>query len=99
MMRIAPAGTRHKYSVALIRDMILHWKEIPEDLEHLLSEAKEVYAERGDLIPALYQFLSYGKVTEYRKRMNAGKHKRTDLMAAYFYDILYDGQALGERSA
>ncbi len=95
-LAVAPAGVRHKYSVALIRDMLMHFKEIPEDLEHLLSSAKDVYAERGDLVPSLYQFLSYSLVTEYRRRMNAGQHKRTDLMAAYFFDILYDGEPFVE---
>lgn len=93
-LMVAPAGVRHMYSTALIRDMLLHWREIPDDLEHLLSSARDVYAEPGDLIPALYQFLSYTHVGEYRRHAQAERHKRTDLMAAYFFDISYDGERL-----
>ena len=97
--QIAPAGVRHKYSVALIRDMVLHWREIPEDLKYLLSSAKEVYGERGDLAPALYQLLSYSHVVAYKRRKPRRERKRTDLAAAYFDDILWNGERLDEVSA
>jgi hypothetical protein len=93
-LRIAEPGVRKKYSVALVRDMVLHWKEIPQDLKHLLSGAKEFYAEPGDVLPALYQFLSYTHVLNYRKDQRPEDRKGPDLMAAYFYDILWDGEQI-----
>jgi predicted ATP-grasp superfamily ATP-dependent carboligase len=93
-LRIAPAGVRRKYSVALVRDLLLHPGEAPEDLRHLFSAAKEVVADPEDWVPALYQFISYGHVMAYRREMNAGHHKRTDLMAAYFDDICWNGEPI-----
>jgi hypothetical protein len=92
--KIAPAGRRRKISIALIRDMILDWKEIPSDLDALFSSARDVYAEPGDLLPALYQLLSYAHVAAYRKSLGTGAHKRSDLMAAYFFDICWDGEPI-----
>ena len=91
---IAPAGRTRKISVALIRDMVLNWKEIPSDLDALLSSARDLYAEPGDLLPALYQLLSYAHVSAYRKHLGTGRHQRSDLMAAYFYDICWDGEPI-----
>jgi hypothetical protein len=88
----APAGVRRKYSMALLRDMVLHVREAREDLKYLLSNAREFYLEADDPVPGLWQVLSYGKVQEYRRYAGASGDKRTDLMAAYFYDILYDGE-------
>jgi predicted ATP-grasp superfamily ATP-dependent carboligase len=92
--RLTEAGVKRKYSVALIRDMLLHLRELPADLLHLLSGAKEVVAEPGDLAPALYQLLSYGHVKAYRRRLSTGKHKATDLMSAYFDDISWNGEPI-----
>jgi hypothetical protein len=92
---VAPAGVRHKYSVALVRDMLLNWREARLDLAHLFSGAKDVYAERGDLSPALYQLLSYSHVLDYRRDMGSNRNKRVDLLDAYFYDICWNGEALG----
>lgn len=89
---VAPAGVRRKYSMALLRDMVLHVREAREDLKYLLSNAKEFYLEADDPVPGLWQVLSYGKVQEYRRLAGASGDKRTDLMAAYFYDVLYDGE-------
>jgi predicted ATP-grasp superfamily ATP-dependent carboligase len=91
---IAPRGRRRKISVALIRDMVLNWKEIPSDMAELFSSAKDVYAEPGDLLPALYQLLSYAHVSAYRKHLGTGSHKRSDLMAAYFFDTCWDGEPI-----
>lgn len=86
---VAEAGVRKKYSVALIRDMILHWREAPEDLKHLLSSAKEHYAEKGDVLPGIYQLLSYSHVIAYR--MHVGRHRSNALLEAYFDDVLFNG--------
>ncbi len=91
--RVAPPGVKLKYSTALIRDMVLHWREAPEDLRYLMSSAKDVYAERGDLVPAIYQVLSYSHVAAYKWRKPRDQRKPTDLAAAYFEDILWNGEA------
>jgi hypothetical protein len=91
---LAPAGVRHKYSVALVRDLIMHWREARLDLEHLFSAAKDVYAERGDVLPALYQLLSYSHVLQYRRETGGKRDKRADLLDAYFYDICWNGEAI-----
>jgi predicted ATP-grasp superfamily ATP-dependent carboligase len=87
---VAPAGVRRKYSMALIRDMILNWRDAHEDLRHLFSRADDVYADAQDPLPALFQVLSLSHVLTYRRRAGeAGE--RSDLLAAYFDDIRYDG--------
>jgi predicted ATP-grasp superfamily ATP-dependent carboligase len=91
---VAPAGARRKVSVALIRDMLLHWKEAPADLAALLKRGRDVYADPGDLVPAIYQFISYGHVREYRKNLAGVEQKPSDLMAAYFYDVCWDGEEI-----
>jgi predicted ATP-grasp superfamily ATP-dependent carboligase len=91
---VAPAGVRVKTGVALLRDMIVNWREIPSDIAELLSDSRDVYAHPGDLVPMLYSFLSLGRVAQYRKQLGTGKHRRSDLMASYFYDICWDGEAI-----
>lgn len=93
-LRVAPAGLRSKVSMALIRDMVHNWREIPQDLSALFSAAPDVYADPGDIVPALYQFLSLAHVRTYRKALHIHRHKRTDIMAAYFYDVSWDGERL-----
>lgn len=85
----AEVGVRKKYSSALIRDMFLHWREAPEDIKHLFSAAKEHYAEPGDLLPGLYQLLSYSHVIAYR--LHVGGHASNALLEAYFDDVLFNG--------
>lgn len=92
--RIAPAGVKHMYSAALIRDMLLRWREIPADLRHLLSSAKDVYAERGDMLPAVYQLLSYSQIAAYKWSKPRSQRKSSDLAAGYFEDILWNGDAI-----
>ncbi len=92
--QVAPPGYRRKISVALVRDMILNWKDIPSSMAELFSSATDLYAEPGDLLPALYQFLSYSHVAAYRKHLGTGRHQRSDLMAAYFFDICWNGEAI-----
>jgi predicted ATP-grasp superfamily ATP-dependent carboligase len=92
-VHVAPAGVRHKYSVALIRDMVINWRDAPDDLEHLFSPAKDVYADPADLMPALYQFLSYSHVLEYKLK-GAGGGKRSALLGAYFDDVCWNGESM-----
>lgn len=83
-------GRTKQIDVALVRDMIRNWKEIPEDIHRLLT-GSDLYAEWHDIMPALYQFLSYSHVVSYRHQLPTGKHSRSDIMAAQFYDICWDG--------
>lgn len=87
--RLAPAGVARKYSMALVRDMVFNWREIPIDLKHLFSPAKDVYADPDDWMPAIYQLLSYSHVAKYQRSHKS--KERSKLMAAYFHDISYDG--------
>jgi predicted ATP-grasp superfamily ATP-dependent carboligase len=91
---VAEPGVRRKYSVALVRDMILHVREAREDLRYLFSDAKEVVADPDDLLPALYQVLSYGHVVAYRQRLSSHEHKNTELMSAYFADVCWNGEEM-----
>ncbi len=91
---LAEPGIRRKYSVALVRDMLLHGREAREDLRYLFSDAKEVVADPNDLMPALYQVLSYGHVLAYRRQLDSHAHKNTELMSAYFADVCWNGEHL-----
>jgi len=93
-MRVAEPGIRRKYSFALVRDMILHWREAHEDIKYLLSDAKEVVADPDDLGPALYQVLSYGQVAAYKKQSKENVDANHQLMAAYFYDVCWNGEPI-----
>lgn len=98
-LRVAPAGTRGKYGIALVRDMFLHWREAREDAKYLFSDVPEIVAEPGDVMPALYQVLSYGRVLEYRRQHRDDAHKNRELMMAYFDDVSWNGEALAELEA
>lgn len=91
-LRIAEPGVRCKYSIALVRDMLLHFREAPEDLKYLFSRAKEMLAEPEDLLPALFQVISYGHVLKYR--FESHEHGTRTLMAAYFDDICWNGEPI-----
>jgi hypothetical protein len=93
-VRVVPAGARRKYATALIRDMLLHWREIREDLAYLLSDAADVYSVRHDRWPALYQLLSYILVLRYRRRHPEPAQRRRALKAAYFDGIMWNGEAI-----
>lgn len=93
---LAPAGTRRKLSLGILRNMAVDWSEIPKDLEALLSRGKDVYADPEDLLPMLWQFIAYGRVIGYR--MRATHRRRSDLMQGYFYDIIWDGPPPGTSS-
>lgn len=88
---VAPAGRYHQISVALLRDMVHNWHEIPRDVHDLFS-APGVYSEDHDPRPLLYAMLSVSHVHQYRKSLDTGKHSRKDIMAAQFFDISWNGE-------
>jgi len=91
---IVPAGETAQIGSAIVREMFRDPREIPKDLEHLFSGTPDVYARKGDRWPALYQILSYSHVFAFRHRMHVQRHKHSDLMAAQFYDISWDGDEI-----
>jgi hypothetical protein len=88
---IAPAGLKAKIAVALIRDMLLHLEEIPENVKALFADGRDIYADPDDLAPAFYSLLASGLVRAYRKDLGISEARRTDLSASYFHDVLWDG--------
>lgn len=88
---VAAAGSRQQIDSAIVRDMFREPKNIPNDLHLLFSDTPDVYAQKGDRLPGLYQLLAYSHVFAFRQRMHVPKHKHSDLMAAQFFDIEWDG--------
>jgi predicted ATP-grasp superfamily ATP-dependent carboligase len=88
---VVPEGRRRKQTLALLRDMLVHPSEAAQDWEHLISPATDVYADPRDLAPAFYQLLTYGLVSKYRRKRARRRHRRTDIIAAYTFDVCYDG--------
>ncbi len=91
---VTPAGVRRMYTAALVRDALLHPVQLRRDLSYLLSEIDDIYGERGDRMPALFQLLSYGSVLSYRLRHRERTRAGTKLVAAYFDGITWDGQPI-----
>lgn len=90
---VAPAGTRRHIWSALLRDMLLHWREIPSDFREIMSGAEDLYGAHGDPWPGVWQFLSLSHVRSYRKNRAPDERTRSDLMSAYFADVSWDGDA------
>jgi hypothetical protein len=90
--RVAPAGVRRKLSLGLIRNMVVDWRELPEGVQALLSNGKDVYADAGDMLPLLYQLVAYGRVIGYR--LKTGRIRRSDIMKGYLHDICWDGEPI-----
>ena len=67
-VQIVPAGQRRTYRTALIRDLVRHRENLWRDLRYLRPGAPDVYAERDDLLPALFQILSYTQVLSYLRK-------------------------------
>jgi glutathione synthase/RimK-type ligase-like ATP-grasp enzyme len=89
----APAGVARKVSVALLRALTLDRRERGANLRALFSRARDVYLDPTDPLPLLWVLLSYRHVVDYRRR-TAGIDKRTSLLAAYFDDVLWDGEPI-----
>jgi predicted ATP-grasp superfamily ATP-dependent carboligase len=88
---IVPAGVRRQIGIAIARDMVRSWRDIPSDLEVLFSGTEDAYVRRGDAMPALYCLLAYEHVRAFRKQMHLTRRDPTDLVAAQFFDVLWDG--------
>jgi len=88
---LVPAGRREQIDSAIVRDMFREPRDIPSDLQRLFDGTQDVYAQRGDRLPGLYVILAYSHVFAFRRRMHVRKHRHSDLMAAQFFDIAWDG--------
>lgn len=88
---VVPKGVRRQIGVAIARDMIRSWRDIPRDLEVLFSGTEDAYVRRGDAMPGFYCLLAYEHVRDFRRQMHLTRHDPTDLVAAQFYDVLWDG--------
>jgi predicted ATP-grasp superfamily ATP-dependent carboligase len=88
---VVPAGRRLQIVSALIRDMFRDWRAIPSDLRTIFSGTPDVYIRGDDLGPGIYQLLSYSHVFSFRRKLHVERHSHWDLVAAQFYDLLWDG--------
>jgi len=89
---VTPAGVGRQIAVAIVRDMFRNWREIPSDLDILLNGPDDVYSHPSDLWPQLYALLSYARVAAFRKWRGQNEKKPSDLVAAQFFDIEWNGR-------
>lgn len=88
---VVPPGRKEQIGIAILRDMFREPANIPSDFLRLLDGTKDVYSQAGDRLPGLYQILSYSHVLSFRHRLHVRQHKHSDMMAAQFYDISWNG--------
>ncbi len=89
---VVPAGRKKMIKAAVLRDALMHPKRAKSILA-AAKGAKGVYDQRKDHMPMFYSALSLRHVIAYRKQMGAEASKEL-LVAAQFFDILYDGSPL-----
>jgi predicted ATP-grasp superfamily ATP-dependent carboligase len=92
-VQVVPAGRRSEIKFAVLRDIFREPKDLPSDLRDLF-DAPDVYHGKGDLKPFLYQIMSYTHVFAFRHAEHAKHHKHTDLVAAQFFDVEWDGSEI-----
>ncbi|WP_344780557.1 ATP-grasp domain-containing protein [Gordonia caeni] len=89
---LVPAGRKKMIKAAVLRDALMHPKRARADFA-AAKGAKGVYDQRKDHMPLIYSALSLRHVLAYRKALGAERSKE-QLVAAQFFDILYDGSPL-----
>ena len=87
---VVPAGRKKAIKVAVLRDMVLHLRRARTDAK-AAKGAGGVYGQAHDHLPLLYTVLSLQHVRQYRKELGLDKASREDLVAAQFFDVLWDG--------
>lgn len=87
---VVPAGRKTAIKVAVLRDMVLHLRRARADARAARG-AEGVYDQAHDHLPMLYTILSLQHVRHYRKALGLDKASREDLVAAQFFDVLWDG--------
>ena len=90
---VVPPGRKSEIKFAMLRDMFREPANLPQDLRELF-EAPDVYHGKHDLRPFLYEVLSYSHVYAFRHHEHPHGHKHTDLVAAQFYDVEWDGSPI-----
>jgi hypothetical protein len=91
--QVVPPGRKSEIKFAMLRDMFREPANLPEDVKAMF-EAPDVYHGDHDLRPFLYQILSYSHVFAFRHHEQGHAHKHTDLVAAQFYDVEWDGSPI-----
>jgi predicted ATP-grasp superfamily ATP-dependent carboligase len=92
---IIQAGATRSIALAVIRSAIREPRSAARALRYLFSRhARDVFAAPDDLRPALYQLLTYGQILRYRRWAGPKRERRTELIEAYGYDFVYDGQPI-----
>lgn len=89
--RITPPGVGRQIAVAIVRDMFRNWREIPRDLALLVAGPEDVYARPNDVMPQIYAMLSYARVHAFRRWRGRSDKKPSDLVAAQFFDLAWNG--------
>lgn len=90
---VVPAGRKSAIKVAVLRDMVLHPLRAIADAR-AAKGAESVYAQERDFLPVLYTVLSLQHVHQYRKTLGLDRASREDLIAAQFFDVLWDGKPI-----
>ncbi|MGZ4757299.1 MAG: ATP-grasp domain-containing protein [Acidimicrobiia bacterium] len=90
---VVPAGRKREILAAVVRDMLEHLGRFRSDLS-AAKGGSGVYTQPHDHLPLLYTVLSLQHVKAYRKSMGLDHKSREDLMAAQFFDVCWDGQAI-----
>jgi hypothetical protein len=90
---VVPPGHRSEIKFAMLRDMFREPSNLPQDLREMF-EAPDVYHGKHDLRPFLYEVLSYSHVFAFRHHEHPHAHKHTDLVAAQFFDVEWDGSPI-----
>lgn len=90
---VVPAGRKAAIKVAVLRDMVLHLSRARADA-HAARGAVDVYAGAHDPLPLLYSVLSLQHVHQYRRTLGLDRASREDLIAAQFFDVLWDGRPI-----
>jgi predicted ATP-grasp superfamily ATP-dependent carboligase len=92
---ITPAGVCRKVSLALIRQMVRERGLVRDGLHYLFSRcAKDVFAERDDFMPAIWQVLTFPQLIANRRHAGREHDRRTAVIDAYSYDVAWDGQPI-----
>lgn len=90
---VVPAGRKKMIKEAVLRDMVLHARNIRSDAR-AAKGAGGVYSQPHDHLPLLYTVLSLQHVRQYRKELGIDRASRQDLMAAQFFDVQWDGNPI-----
>jgi len=90
---MVPPGHKSEIKFAMLRDMFREPANLPQDLRELF-DAPDVYHGKHDVKPFLYEVLSYSHVFAFRHHEHPRAHKHTDLVAAQFFDVEWDGSPI-----